>query len=474
MKNRTLAYINPLHVDFGNRFRSDYGDLLELAEDIKQRGVITPISVADKSKLSAEVLTAIGASDESQQYILLAGGRRTKAALYAKSTEIPAQIYDHIPNELEMRLIELHENTLRQDLSYAEEVDLKRRVFELATSIYGEKRSTSPDAPGVSIRSVAEDLGVSPAGLSQDIKLAKAIEEFPELAEMESKKAAQKEYERRRKLVAMRIMQERAAAKHAASPEEIQRKKIADGYKVGNFFDAVAGVEDGVVHLVEIDPPYSINLRQIKRGTRDKTDAYNEVAPELYPDFMKRVFNQSYRVMAPHSWMICWFGPEPWFQPIYEWIIEAGKPEDVSLDDWIKSGEGFQLRRIPAVWTKRSGQVNAPDRYLATATEFFFYARKGQPGMNKPGMTNVFEYAPVPPGDKVHPTARPIEMIQDMLEIFVRPGRTVMVPFAGSGNTLLAAANLNLTAFGWDLAEDYKTAFDVRVMTGPLRKWKSY
>ena len=49
-----------------------------------------------------------------------------------------------------------------------------------------------------------------------------------------------------------------------------------------------------------------------------------------------------------------------------------------------------------------------------------------------------------------------------------------MVPFLGSGNTLLAASNLGNTCFGYDLSEEYKNSYLKRVMEGEPGRYKSY
>jgi DNA modification methylase len=49
-----------------------------------------------------------------------------------------------------------------------------------------------------------------------------------------------------------------------------------------------------------------------------------------------------------------------------------------------------------------------------------------------------------------------------------------MVPFLGSGNTLLATSNLGMSAFGYDLSEEYKNAYIVRVNEARPGSYKSY
>jgi DNA modification methylase len=48
------------------------------------------------------------------------------------------------------------------------------------------------------------------------------------------------------------------------------------------------------------------------------------------------------------------------------------------------------------------------------------------------------------------------------------------MPFLGSGNTLLAASNLGMTGFGFDLSEEYRNAYILRVNESAPQQYKSY
>jgi DNA modification methylase len=154
--------------------------------------------------------------------------------------------------------------------------------------------------------------------------------------------------------------------------------------------------------------------------------------------------------MSAHSWLVCWYAKEPWQEVVYQLIKDAG----------------FDCKRIAGLWVKPNGQTNCPERYLANAYEPFYYASKGHPAIIRQGRSNVFTFNPVAPTRKIHPTERPVELIQDILSTFAWPGARVIIPCLGSGNTLLACSNLKLQAFGFDLAEKYKDAFTLKVSEG--------
>lgn len=60
---------------------------------------------------------------------------------------------------------------------------------------------------------------------------------------------------------------------------------------------------------------------------------------------------------------------------------------------------------------------------------------------------------------KIHPTQKPIKVLEHLIRIFTDKGDVVIDPCAGSGSTLLAAANLGRKSFGFEIDRDfYKSA----------------
>lgn len=52
---------------------------------------------------------------------------------------------------------------------------------------------------------------------------------------------------------------------------------------------------------------------------------------------------------------------------------------------------------------------------------------------------------------KIHPTQKPIKLLEKLIKIFTDEGDVVIDPVAGSGSTLIAARNLNRKAFGFEI-----------------------
>lgn len=440
-------------IDEGERRREEYGDMGELEDSVAQYGVIQPIAVMDKV-LAREEGHDFTDHQPDKRYLLLAGGRRTRAAKKNKHAFIPAIILAYVASDEEVRTIELIENIHRKDLESWERDRLIKEIHEYQVGLKGERTIANDPSTGHSQADTASLLGMSKSKVSQAIRVAKAVEERPELKELKTRRDIEKVLEREEEiLLKQRIaaLQEEELAKAAsgdANPVAVMQQKLIDSYMVGDFFGGVSNVPDGSIDFVEFDPPYAIELVEQKAG--DSAAEYAEIARSEYRTFMLDALNECYRVMKSHAWGVCWFGPEPWFEDIYQWLIKAG----------------FTTHRMCLLWIKGSGQTRNPAYNLGNAYEMAFYFRKGTPGIQKQGRTNVFPYPVIAPSKKGHPTAKPIALYEDILQTFCLPASRIMSPCLGSGRIIQAASNLRMTAFGWDLDEGgiYKPEFQSRIL----------
>jgi site-specific DNA-methyltransferase (adenine-specific) len=74
---------------------------------------------------------------------------------------------------------------------------------------------------------------------------------------------------------------------------------------------------------------------------------------------------------------------------------------------------------------------------------------------------NCFDWVRDNVTPKVHPTQKPVPLLERLIEIFTDEGDVVIDPCAGSGTTLLAAMNKMRRAYGFEIKKDfYKEAID--------------
>lgn len=401
-------------IKVGERFRKGLGDLSEMVESVKEKGIIQPITL-------------------DLEMNLIAGRRRLEAAKLAGLKKIPA-VVRKVEGELDARELELFENIHRLDFSWQERANLERRLFELHKAA----------DPNWSFSKQANMSDMSKSEVHRRIELAQSIDLVPGLAEIPTQKQAW------RALSAVKEETVRLALANAAEGKYADAARFASShYNIGDAFEGLAEVDHHTLNFAEVDPPYAIDLEKRKaRNAVNNAKRYREVSEEDYEHFVRDMAKLVYHKLKPNTFCVWWYAPD-WDAIIKETL------EDV----------GFTVAGIPCIWYKgQVGQTSSPDTMLASSYEPFYLCRKGMPKLRKPGRSNVFEFAPLSPAKKIHPTERPVELMVELLQTFAWPGSVICSPFLGSGSILRAAYKEHMVGYGWDLDDTVKHRFLTRVI----------
>jgi len=59
--------------------------------------------------------------------------------------------------------------------------------------------------------------------------------------------------------------------------------------------------------------------------------------------------------------------------------------------------------------------------------------------------------------EKIHPTQKPVKLLEKLIRIFTDEGEVVIDPVAGSGSTLIAAQNLKRRGYGFEINKSFYT-----------------
>jgi len=489
-KKAKLKNINLDEIEIGDRFREHY-DLSDLLESIPEVGVLQPISVRELSK---------------GKYRLLAGGRRIKACLELDLQHIPANVINS-DSTLSDREVEFLENQHRKDLHWYEKLEQTVKMHKLYVEQNGEENWSQ--------NKTAKALDKSVGGINRALQLYSICQEIPELKEESNEDKAVKLSRKLlegavvHKMVEERNVRTSGGLDNGHSPEcahldavtifkeypdepifpdecadieasgvswqEINKtgriaseprsaeqfknkihvnplinasRTAEDDFIIGDAFeglDKLAKLEEKLpIWFVEVDPPYGIDLKEQKKGEADAAlNTYNEVARSEYEEFTNTFCRKLFAALPDDSRIVYWYGHE-----YYSLVTNSLKES------------GFKIDPIPCIWVKEAGQTNSPDLYLGRTYEPFIVATKGDGlPIRQRGRSNVFQYSAVPAQRKYHPTQRPIELIREILRTFAFPDSLVLCPFLGSGTTLRAAYQEDMSGFGWELNDLNKKPF---------------
>ena len=146
----------------------------------------------------------------------------------------------------------------------------------------------------------------------------------------------------------------------------------------------------------------------------------------------------------------------------------------------IEEGKKYGFKRyINLVFRKNfSPQVlKANMRIVGNAEYGILLYRDKLPMFNNNGqmVMNVMDFPRDTATPKVHPTQKPVQLLERLIEIFTDRGDVVIDPCAGSGVTLLAAENLGRVGYGFEIKKDYCLGFESRIapsVSSQLSLWE--
>jgi len=209
----------------------------------------------------------------------------------------------------------------------------------------------------------------------------------------------------------------------------------------GDCREGLPGMPDKSVGAVITDPPYSNHTHENTRANSAAAKRHgNRVISgtlgfdSISLEDLNRVMQELGRITS--SWIIATLDYKHAFR------LDAEPPA------------GLRMLRV-GVWVKPNPMPQISGDRPAPGWEAIAFLHRGdvRPAWNGGGRAGVWN---VRSEQKVgHPTAKPLSMIRDWVELFTKPGDTVLDPYAGSGTTLRAAADTGRRAIGYEIDERY-------------------
>lgn len=141
---------------------------------------------------------------------------------------------------------------------------------------------------------------------------------------------------------------------------------------------------------------------------------------------------------------------------------------------YVELGKRYDfMHYIPLVFRKNfSAQVLKANMKVVGNCEYGLILYKDKlPKFNNDGrmIFNCFDWIRDSVTPKIHPTQKPVPLLERLIEIFTDKDDVVIDPCAGSGTTLLAASMLGRKAYGFEIKKDFYNKAN-RLITTNIQK----
>lgn len=338
---------------------------------------------------------------------------------------------DHIPvtdfgalTPRQRKILELHENIERENLTWQERVAAEAELHATRSeeaAERGEKQTylaTAEEIAGKPLRGSTEQ-SYAQTQVRQAVILAKHLSD-PEVS------AAKTERE------AFKIVQKKETERHyQAVAQALGKTASAERHSLvrGDAREVLPLLPPKSFDCILTDPPYGIDAQDF--GSQVFHEHKFDDSQPLWLDLMACLAVEGFRLCKDlaHAYIFC-------------------DPQHFVTLQGIFKDAGWRVFRTPIIWVKGTGMLPLPDHGPRRCYEAILYAIKGDKKT-----TGVYsDVIQIPPEKTtIHPDQKPVDLYVDLLKRSVRPGESVLDPFAGSGTIFVAANKLQLAATGIEL-----------------------
>lgn len=200
---------------------------------------------------------------------------------------------------------------------------------------------------------------------------------------------------------------------------------------------------DRPVNCVITDPPYGVDFVSRRAETPAGKKWVEEIANDDDMDTAIELFDNVMDVLLPKC------APQAELYVFTRWDV---------VDTWIRvvrdlGRHGFTYKML-LVWDKGIPGMGDIDANWGCGHELILYCKRGlrEVPYRRSGIIAVDK---VHTTKLIHPTEKPVPLLEKFVEMSTDPGDLVVDPFAGSGSTVVAARNLGRDAIGIELKNHF-------------------
>ena len=209
--------------------------------------------------------------------------------------------------------------------------------------------------------------------------------------------------------------------------------KLSDDIKLlhGDCIDLLPKIPDSSINSIITDPPYFLGMTH-----NGQKGCFNDLA--ICKPFYEKLFTEYKRVLKPDGcvYFFCDWRSYAFYYPIFDSVL--GARNMLVWDKQAGAGNFYTYQHELIIFTTKRNAFNVKGAYsIITGIRSFSTGAK---------KTN---------GEKVHPTQKPIELIEKFILDSTDAGDTVLDTFAGSGTTGVACIKSGRRFIGMELDNGY-------------------
>lgn len=462
--------IHITQIEVGERARTEYKGLEDLAQTIEDNGLIQPI-----------VLVLIPSYDEVdgseyneypglEKYGLDAGGRRYFAHkllldegkwdgyFHHANTSVkgaPGYVLKG-PDEstpLKRLLTELAENHDRQDLDWKDDVKLLVRAYKLAVNEGWQNNKP------VLMRQFGAIVGCGYADLQAAVAVHDDLIANPDrykettgvrgayalMLKVQAAEVAKLHATRSLSapvIPSLVVTQPVVQAQPQPAPGEIPVTEIA---LTKAFFNCdslkfMADLPEGTFDHIFTDPDYAVSVERLEANMENAGAGVVQKSVDESLETLRQFLFEAARIIKPGGFCVFWYDSD-----------HHEKLQQIAI------ANGFRTQRWLLVWHKTDYRSNAaPSHNFCKNYETAMVCRKPNAVLARAQMSSIFS---CPTGDVTrkfnHPFAKPLDVWKWLFAAVTIKGQTIYDPFLGSGTSVAAAAQWGLRPVGSEINPEH-------------------
>ncbi len=297
--------------------------------------------------------------------------------------------------------------------------------------VYGEKYTQAIDQTGFDYQTIANDKYIA-----KSVEFSRRRENVPfgihaEIAAfnpVEQEKLLQQAVDTK-----MTISQLRKEKHKLLLEDKRPLTTIDANLLLGDAIEELTKLPDDTIDCLITDPPYGIDYQSNHRTATpafDKLENDQDTANDLLDKVL--AISQNKLKINSHIYVFCSWKNFSDFESVIKKYFDI---KNVLIWDKLNHGTGDL-------------EGNYGERY-----EMIIFASKGRRLLNGLRPINILPFSRV--GNMVHPTEKPISLLEFLIEKSTQEGEVVLDPFMGSGTTCKAAKNTKRNYIGIELDEQW-------------------